>query len=114
MELKEKFLPIGSVVLLQGGTKRIMITGFCSIAEDDKTKVYDYSGCVYPEGYLNSNQVCLFDHDQISELFHLGYECDEETEFKKSLRDIIEKYNSGDIEGAKDRVEDEVEDLEYL
>ena len=28
----EKFLPIGSVVLLKGGTKKAMVTGFCSVA----------------------------------------------------------------------------------
>ena len=55
MKNQEKFLPIGSVVILEGGTKKIMITGFCSISEMDRTQVYDYSGCIYPEGYLSSN-----------------------------------------------------------
>ena len=59
MKNQEKFLPIGSVVILEGGTKKIMITGFCSISEMDRTQVYDYSGCIYPEGYLSSNQICL-------------------------------------------------------
>ena len=27
--MQEKFLPIGSVVLLKGGTKKVMITGYC-------------------------------------------------------------------------------------
>ena len=67
----EKFLPIGTVVLLNGGSKRVMITGFCSVAQENQDKIYDYSGCVYPEGYLSSNQVCLFDHDQIEKIFFL-------------------------------------------
>ena len=112
MEMRDKFLPIGSVVLLKGGTKKAMITGFCSVAEDDRTKVYDYSGCIYPEGYLNSNQICLFDHDQIEEIFYLGYENEEEEEFKKSLDDIIKKYEeeSEPLSGS----DEVVEDLEYL
>ena len=40
-EVGEKFLPIGSVVMLKGGTKRAMITGFCSVAQDDAQKTYD-------------------------------------------------------------------------
>ena len=70
--MRDKYLPIGSVVLLKGGKKRAMITGFCSVAQENQEKIYDYSGCVYPEGYLSSNQVCLFDHDQIDKIFFEG------------------------------------------
>ena len=45
----EKYLPIGTVVMLKGGEKRAMITGFCSVSEDDPEKIYDYNGCLYPE-----------------------------------------------------------------
>ena len=86
---REKFLPIGSVVLLKGGKKRAMITGFCSVAQEKPDKIYDYSGCVYPEGYLSSNQVCLFDHDQIDKIFFLGYEDEEEKAFKDKLNSIV-------------------------
>lgn len=88
--MKEKYLPIGTVVLLKGGRKRAMITGFCSVAQENQEKIYDYSGCVYPEGYLSSNQVCLFDHDQIDKIFFLGYEDDEERTFKQKLDRIVE------------------------
>ena len=87
--MREKYLPIGTVVLLKGGTKRAMITGFCSVAQENKEKIYDYSGCVYPEGYLSSNQVCLFDHDQIEKIFFVGYEDEEEKEFKDRLNKVI-------------------------
>ncbi len=87
--MKEKYLPIGTVVLLKGGRKRAMITGFCSVAQENQEKIYDYSGCVYPEGYLSSNQVCLFDHDQIDKIFFLGFEDDEEKAFKDKLNKIV-------------------------
>lgn len=108
MELKEKFLPIGSVVLLDGDTKKLMITGFCSVNEDEEDKIYDYSGCLYPEGYLDSDQIFLFNHNQIKELFYLGYQSDEETKFKKVLNEIVGS-NSFD----KDN-DEEIEKLEYL
>lgn len=88
--MREKYLPIGSVVLLKGGKKRAMITGFCSVAQDNQDKIYDYSGCVYPEGYLSSNQVCLFDHEQIEKIFFVGFEDEEETIFKSKLKVIVE------------------------
>ena len=88
--MKEKYLPIGTVVLLKGGRKRAMITGFCSVAQENQDKIYDYSGCVYPEGYLSSNQVCLFDHDQIDQVYFVGYEDEEEKAFKEKLTRIVE------------------------
>ncbi|MCI8347127.1 MAG: DUF4176 domain-containing protein [Bacilli bacterium] len=103
----EKFLPIGSVVLLKGGTKKAMVTGFCSVVAEDKTKMYDYTGCVYPEGYIDFNQICLFDHEQIEKVFHYGYVDEEETEFKKELEEISMQYKNGDEEII--RIVDEID-----
>ena len=107
---REKYLPIGTVVLLKGGKKRAMITGFCSVAQEKPDKIYDYSGCVYPEGYLSSNQVCLFDHDQIERVFYVGYEDEEEKIFKEKLNrivDTIEKERAENPEANTPSVEEE-------
>lgn len=96
MDTNDKFLPIGSVVLLKGGTKKAMVTGFCSVAEEDTQKMYDYTGCVYPEGFLDFDQVCLFDHNQIEKVYHVGYSDEEEQEFKKALIEIANKFESGE------------------
>ncbi len=89
----EKFLPIGTVVMLKGGKKRAMITGFCSIPSEDKTKMYDYSGCIYPEGFISSSQTLLFNHDQIDEVFYLGLIDDEEKKFKEKLNEALKLIN---------------------
>ncbi len=91
IEKGEKFLPIGTVCMLTGGTKRVMITGFCAIANDDETdnKMYDYSGCMYPEGFLSSDETALFDHEQIAQVFHLGLVDEEETAFKVKLNELL-------------------------
>lgn len=91
MERGEKFLPIGTVVMLEGGTKRVMISGFCAIEGGEKRKVWDYSGCMYPEGFMDSKRTCLFDHDQIQEIYHLGLaDDDEEKAFKEKLNDLVQ------------------------
>ena len=87
--MKEKYLPVGTVVLLQNGTKRVMINGFCSIDSEEPTKIYDYSGVLYPEGSLSSDQTLLFNHDQIVRVAHMGLIDDEETEFKAKLKEIL-------------------------
>ncbi len=87
----EKYLPIGTVVMLKGGSKRAMIIGFCVTPDEDKTKIYDYTGCLYPEGMLSSNQSLLFNHDQIEKVDYVGLIDEEETNFKKKLSEVISK-----------------------
>lgn len=89
----EKYLPVGTVVMLKGGKKRAMITGFCSISGDDKSKIYDYSGCLYPEGFISSNQTLLFNHNQIDKVYHVGLIDEEEKEFKQKLNEMIKQIN---------------------
>lgn len=91
--MPEKFLPIGTVVMLKGGTKRLMITGFCAVTSEKQGKVFDYIGCLYPEGIISSNQTALFDHTQIDQIYALGYIDQEEKDFKKRLIETLEKNN---------------------
>lgn len=86
-----KFLPIGSIVLLKGGEKKVMITGFCVIPNDKPHKMYDYCGYPYPEGCINSNEVCLFNHNQIEEFVFTGYKNEEEESFKIELMEVAKK-----------------------
>ncbi len=89
-----KYLPVGTVVMLKGGKKRVMITGFCSMANDNKDVMYDYSGCLYPEGFLSSNETALFNHDQIAQIYHLGLVDEEEKKFKETLNGLVAKMLS--------------------
>lgn len=92
-EIGEKYLPIGTVVMLKGGSKRVMIAGFCAMAEEAGDKVYDYSGCIYPEGFISSTQTCLFDHEQIEKVYFKGLVDEEEVNFKKKLNLFINQLN---------------------
>lgn len=96
--MKERFLPIGTVVLLTGGTKEVMITGYCIFSknsqENSKKKIYEYGGCIYPEGILDSSAVCAFDHNQIAKIIYLGYESEEQKKLSKILNAGYESYKS--------------------
>lgn len=84
----EKYLPLGSVVILKNGKKRIMITGFCVTAGEDK-KIYDYTGCLYPEGYISSEKMLVFDHSDIQRIYCIGLSDDEEKQFKVKLKQSL-------------------------
>lgn len=86
----EKYLPIGTIVILKQGEKKLMITGFCAMDQEDGTK-FDYCGCLYPEGALAVEEVYLFNHEQIEKIFYLGYDDDEEKKFKKNLLEAVSK-----------------------
>lgn len=88
----EKYLPIGTVVLLKDAEKKIMITGFGPVdGENDKNEMYDYCGCPYPEGVYTMEEILLFNHDDIYKIFYLGYSDEEEVEFKKQLNDVMKQ-----------------------
>ena len=90
----EKYLPLGSVVMLKGASKRLMVTGFCTMAAEDASGVmYDYSGCMYPEGVISSDQTALFNHDQIEKIYHMGLVDEEEKSFKMKLVQLVNSQN---------------------
>ena len=90
----EKYLPVGTVVLLKNGKKRVMITGFCCVSKETDNKVWDYTGCLYPEGYVKTNTALLFDHNQIEKIYYLGLIDEEEKKFKNELKQIMQQNNA--------------------
>lgn len=88
----EKYLPIGTVVMLKGGTKRVMICGFCCMGSEGD-KVYDYVGCLSPEGFISTDKSLLFNHDQIDKVINLGLIDEEEKAFKEKLNNLLKMIN---------------------
>ena len=101
-KMPEKFLPIGTVVLLKNGKKEVMITSYCIFPNNTEykegqevkatKKMYEYAGCIYPEGILDSNVSCAFNHDQIVQILHIGYESDKQKNLSTILNKGYEKY----------------------
>ena len=91
MEIPGRFLPIGTIVLLKGGKRELMINSYCIMPSGDaydkngkvdiKGKVFDYGGCLYPDGMITSDQLFAFNHEQIEKICYMGYE----TEIQKRL-----------------------------
>ncbi len=89
MYIYEKVLPIGTVVILEGAQRKVMIVGYQRSQKDNPDKIYDYCGCVYPEGYVSPELTVVFDHKQIERIFSMGLQNDEEISFQEKLRTII-------------------------
>ncbi len=87
----DKFLPLGSIVLLKNGKKKMMIIGFGQIDMRQKDKVYDYCGCVYPQGIISNNNMYLFNHEDIEELIYKGFSDPEWNIFNDKLKEKIKE-----------------------
>lgn len=70
--MKDKYLPIGSIVSIKESNKLIMIVGYYAIKYQNVVKMYDYMGVNYPEGTLLDGTLA-FNHDDITEIVFEGF-----------------------------------------
>ena len=96
----EKYLPIGSIVLLKNAQKRIMVIGFVAKGKTLDDRIFDYMGCLYPEGVLSSEEILLFDHNQIDKIYYMGYVDEEWKKYQIKVKDSASKLEESHI--AKD------------
>lgn len=111
--MKNKFLPIGTVVLLKNGSKKIMITGYLPSAKDKPGNVYDYSACLFPEGVISSEQTVVFNHDQINDIISEGYSNEETSNFLVALDELLasnkKKAEQNNQQPVDNKAEEEIE-----
>ncbi len=83
-------LPIGSVVRLEGGTRRLMIYGLKQ-TNSDTGIMYDYAGVLHPQGFMGQQFTVLFNHDKIEEVVAEGYADEGWITFRNQLAEILER-----------------------
>lgn len=110
--MNDKFLPIGTVVLLKEGKRPLMITSYCIFPTGEvyekgekiksEGKIYEYGACDYPVGIVSSNKIYGFNHDQIEKIYHMGFVSEEHTEFSKKLNEEYEKFKAQQKKESKE------------
>ena len=85
-----ELLPIGSIVLLEGAEKKLMIIGVGQ-TQLEENKDFDYIGVVYPEGNMGEGSQFLFNHSDIEEIVFRGYEDEERDNFLEMLNSYFEE-----------------------
>lgn len=86
MDIQE-LLPIGSVVLLHGGKKRLMVYG---VKQTDAATgaIYDYIGVLYPEGNLGTEGHYFFNAQDIERVYFVGFNDGERQTFITALEEF--------------------------
>ncbi len=91
-----EFLPIGSVVILKGGIKKLMITGYKVATDNEPNHYYDYIAVFYPEGFIGSDNGMLFNHSDINDIVFKGYDNPERKEFISFLDDAYKEEQNNE------------------
>ena len=99
--MEEKFLPIGTVVILKGGRRELMIMSYCVMPDgqgydkngeiDVNGKMFDYGACFYPEGMITSDQLFAFNHEQINRVCYMGYKTQQQADISEMLKSGLEE-----------------------
>lgn len=80
----KKYLPLGSVVLLKGATKRLMIAGRMQ-RQAGETQIFDYCGYIFPEGMLSPKEMCLFNNEDIAQVHFIAAQDADELKMQQFL-----------------------------
>lgn len=70
--MSKSYLPIGSVVTMQGAKRKLMIIG-TGVRDKETNKAYDYVAVPYPQGYLGAEAMFLCNQEDLQTLDFLGY-----------------------------------------
>ncbi len=86
------FLPLGSIVLLDGGTQKLMIIARgLNVNHGDKIVFFDYAGVPYPQG-LTGDQLAYFNHDGVRSIYYIGCNDGDNQVVTDSLNKYIEQH----------------------
>lgn len=80
----KKILPLGSIVYLKEGNKKVLIIARGLVVKNGEGHLYfDYGGVPYPEGLMD-DKMAYFQHDAITKIVFEGYsDLDDEATVEK-------------------------------
>lgn len=90
--MKQDILPLGSIVYLNEGNKKVMIIARGLVTKHKDGFIYfDYGGVPYPEGLVDAKMV-YFQHEAVARIVFEGYsDLDEEATADK-IRLFVQKH----------------------
>ncbi len=88
---KVDYYPLGSVVLLEGAVRKMLIISRGLVIQKDDSEVFfDYAGVPYPEG-LTGDQVAYFNHDSITKVIFQGYSDEDDKLAVENINHFLDK-----------------------
>ena len=81
----EDWLPIGSVIHIEGYEGLVMITT-CMVGDSETKILYDYAGVPYPLGKSAPGDDIMFDRDAIDDIFYIGFQDEDGERYQDGLK----------------------------
>ena len=91
----KNILPIGTVVKLENLDVNIIISGYGSVSDAHPNYTWDYSGFMFPIGYIGEDSVISFDAEQVEKIISYGYQDEEQLLYVKELTEALEGIEKG-------------------
>ena len=88
MTEEKTFLPLGSIVILKGALKKLMIVNRANLVKD---QYFDYGAILYPEGMIDGN-LAYFSNDDIFKVISKAYTDDDDTLMVEQLTQAKETF----------------------
>lgn len=93
---KTNYLPLGSVIYLNDGIKKLMIVGRGLIVKNgEKNYFFDYGAVLFPEG-LQGDELAYFQHSAIRKVVFEGFKDDDDEAAVEKINLFLE--SNPDIE----------------
>lgn len=92
-------LPIGSIVYLKEGSRKLMVLNRgVTIIQNNEDVLFDYSAAIYPIG-LNPEQLFYFNQEDIDRVVFRGYSDEDEERFVELYEKWLSENKSQLIKG---------------
>ena len=88
MTEEKTFSPLGSIVILKGALKKLMIVNRANLVKD---QYFDYGAILYPEGMIDGN-LAYFNNDDIFKVISKAYTDDDDTLMVEQLTQAKETF----------------------
>lgn len=99
-------LPLGSIVSVKdtNGAVRLQIIGYAQVKIED-SKLYDYAAILYPDGYIDGENVIQFNHEDIEKIYAVGYLNKESREHLDEIKTLLDDVRLGKI-NLQDKIDE--------
>lgn len=107
MEAKVNYLPLGSIVIVNGGIRKyVIVARGIQVKIDGKEHLFDYGGCRYPEGMVG-DQMMYFQHSNIEKVIFTGYSDEDNELMVKNIQNAVQEQGltHTDVKELKNKLE---------
>ncbi|MDE5984355.1 MAG: DUF4176 domain-containing protein [Eubacterium sp.] len=88
-----KWLPLGTVVSLEGSEQKAMIIGRIQQDRNNPDVKFEYTAVLYPQGLVNPKENYMFNLSQVKRIYFLGFSNEENEIFEKQMDQYLEDNN---------------------